>query len=182
MPLRPSVQAPRRSLCSTVSAWSSRVCAVATASDLAIHHQLPEEGIAKIAGGFLQGFVEGGGSRGCVGSMEMEWQVMGCGQPGNKSGVFFSQPRGCRGGRGPRKGLCQACAAPLAGAAAGRRSRRPRKPRRRSADRDERDCYGELAKLGMAAPMLEQAGEHRNLDLSPRGTKGAHISPISCGA
>ena len=35
MPPRPSVQAPRRNLASTVSAWSSRVCAVATASHLA---------------------------------------------------------------------------------------------------------------------------------------------------
>ena len=88
MPLRPSVQAPRRSLCSTVSAWSSRVWAVATASSQAVRHQLAEEGVAEVAGSLLQGLMQRRGGGRCVCAMEVKCQVMGCGQPANKCRVF----------------------------------------------------------------------------------------------
>jgi hypothetical protein len=44
----------------------------------AVCHQLAEEGVAEIAGRFLQGFMEGGGSGGCVRAMEVEGQIVGC--------------------------------------------------------------------------------------------------------
>src|ERR1700722_18491108 len=58
--------------------------------DLALRNQLPEEAIAKIAGGFLQGFVESGGSGRGVGAMEVKRQVVGRGQTGYKCSVVLS--------------------------------------------------------------------------------------------
>jgi hypothetical protein len=54
----------------------------------AVCHQLAEERVAEIAGSFLQGFMEGGGSGGGVCAVEMEGQVVGGGQPAYKSCVF----------------------------------------------------------------------------------------------
>jgi hypothetical protein len=53
-------------------------------------HQLAEEGVAKIAGSFLQGFMEGGGSGGRVRATQMEGQIVCSGQPAYKSCVFVS--------------------------------------------------------------------------------------------
>ena len=55
---------------------------------LPVRHQLPEKGVAKVAGGLLQGLMQGCRGRGSIRAMQMEWQVMGCGQAGNKCRVF----------------------------------------------------------------------------------------------
>jgi hypothetical protein len=57
-------------------------------------HQLPEEGIAKVAGGLLQGLMEGSGGGGCIRAMQVEWQVMGRGQPAtNAASSSAAAPR-----------------------------------------------------------------------------------------
>ena len=61
---------------------------MATASDFAVCHQLAEKGVAKIAGGLLQGFMEGRGGGGCIRAMQMEGQVIGGGQLAYKGCVF----------------------------------------------------------------------------------------------
>ncbi len=53
-----------------------------------IHHQLPEEGIAKIACGLLQGLMEGSGRGRRIGAMQMEWQLMSRRQLRDKCRVF----------------------------------------------------------------------------------------------
>jgi ribosomal protein S18 acetylase RimI-like enzyme len=55
---------------------------------LASRYQFPKKSIAKVTGGLLQGFMEGGrGGRG-IRAMQVEWQAVSCGEAGNKCLVF----------------------------------------------------------------------------------------------
>ncbi len=54
-----------------------------------VHHQLPEERIAKVAGCLLQSFMEVSGGGGCIGAMQVKRKIVGLGQAANKRGVFF---------------------------------------------------------------------------------------------
>jgi ribosomal protein S18 acetylase RimI-like enzyme len=55
---------------------------------VATRDQFAKECITKIAGGLLQGFMEGGCGGGGIHAMEMERQAMGCGQAGYKGRVL----------------------------------------------------------------------------------------------
>jgi hypothetical protein len=55
---------------------------------LAAGHQLLEEGIAKVAGGLLQSLMERRSRGRSVGAVQVEWEVMVCGQPGYERSVL----------------------------------------------------------------------------------------------
>ena len=69
--------------------------------------------------------MQGRGGGWCVGAMQMEWQVVGCGQPANKGGVFLGGLADAVMYVDHGKYDAELVAAPRASGAAGRRSRRP---------------------------------------------------------
>ena len=56
---------------------------------VASRDQFPEKRVAKVAGGLLQGFMEGRSGSGCIHAMQMERQAVGCGEAAHKDRVFL---------------------------------------------------------------------------------------------